>query len=284
MLRTLAALALMLVASPSFGQFAEARNQWNQPVSPFRVVANIYYVGTAGVSAFLITDPKGHILLDGGLPESARLIAGNIQKLGFKLEDVEYLLNSHAHFDHSGGLAELKRLTGARMIACAGDRPALDSGRVDYRDTPPFSAVKVDRVVEDGGEVRIGEAAMTALLTPGHTKGCTSWRTRVFHSGKPMDVVFSCSLTVAGQDLVGDHGYPEAVDDFRSSFAKLRALKADIFLANHGSFFDLEGKRAALEAGDPGAFVRAADLPAYVDRSEAAFNEELARQEAGGSP
>lgn len=284
MLRQLAALALILAASPSFGQFAEARNEWNQPISPFRVAGNIYYVGTAGVGAYLITDPKGHILLDGGLPESAPLIAANIQTLGFKLDDVAYLLNSHAHFDHSGGLAELKRLTGAELVASAGDRPALDSGRIDYRDSPPFSPVEVDRVLDDGEEVRMGDAIMIARLTPGHTKGCTSWSSRVIHQGKPLDVVFSCSLTVAGQDLVGDKGYPGAVGDFRSSFAKFRAMKADIFLANHGSFFDMDRKRAELAAGNADAFVQADELQAYVDRSEAAFNEELARQKAGGAP
>ncbi len=275
---------MALIASPSFGQFEEARNVWNQPIPPFQIVANIYYVGTAGVGAYLITDPKGHILLDGGLPESEPLIAANIRALGFRLEDVDYLLNSHAHFDHAGGLAGLKRLTGARFVASAGDRRELEAGRIDYRESPSFSPVAVDRVIRDGEEVRVGDAVMTARLTPGHTKGCTSWSSRIVHAGKPIDVVFSCSLTVAGQDLVDDRGYPEAVRDFRSSFAKLRAMKADIFLANHGNVFDMDRKRAELTAGKTDAFVGPDDLRAFVDGAEAAFNEELARQKAGGTP
>jgi metallo-beta-lactamase class B len=265
-------------------QTPEQRVEWNQPADPFNIAGNIYFVGTAGLGAFLITDPKGHILLDGGLPESAPLIAANIQALGFKVEDVAYLLNSHAHADHAGGLAELKRLSGAKLVASAGDRPVIEAGEVDFRQAVPFPAVTVDEVVADGGAVRVGDTTMFAHVTPGHTKGCTTWTTKVQHLGKVLDVLFSCSLTVAGQDLVDDRGYPQAVADFTATFAKFKSLKADIFLANHPVFFDMEAKKARLGAGDKQAFVRPDELAVYVTEWQTAFDAELARQKSGGAP
>jgi metallo-beta-lactamase class B len=280
MIRALLAMFVAVsMAAPAVAQTPEERVAWNRPAAPFRVVDNIYSVGTEGIAVFLITDPKGHILLDGGLPESVPLIVENIRALGFRVEDIDYLLNSHAHLDHAGGLAALKRMTGASVVASAGDRPELEAGTISYRESIPFPAVPVDRTIVDGGQVKVGASVMTAHVTPGHTKGCTTWSTTVTHQGSPQRVIFSCSLTVAGQPLVNDRGYPEAVSDFKASFAKFRALPADIFLANHPVFFDMEAKRKRQLAGDANAFVNPADINAYVARFESEFAAELKRQQ-----
>lgn len=280
----LAAAALLWPAAAG-SQSAEQRPIWNRAVEPFRIVGNVHYVGTAELGAFLLTDPAGHVLIDGAMPESAAQIAANIAKLGFRPTDVRVLLVNHAHMDHAGGLAELKRLTGARLLASAGDRPELESGRIAYRDESwPFPAVRVDRTLRDGEQVRVGGTTLTTRLTPGHTRGCTSWTARLREAGRPLDVLFACSLTVAGQPLLGDRLFPTAAADFRRSFAKLRGLRADVFLNFHAGFFDLAAKRERQRAGDPIAFVDRRELGRQLDRAEAAFGAELARQEAGGKP
>ena len=273
------ALATGTLASAVPAQDAQQRLEWNRPAEPFRILGNVYYVGTAGLGPYLVADPKGHVLIDGGLPESAPLIAANIRALGFRPEDVRYLLINHAHFDHSGGLAELKALTGAQLVASAGDKDDLESGRVAGRpELGETAPVKVDRVVDDGATLRLGETKLTAHLTPGHTRGCTSWSLR---SGTKT-VLFACSLSVAGQKLAGDPTYPHAAADFRRSFAKLKAMKADVFLNFHPEFFDLAGRRARQIQGEADAFVDPAELRRQVERAESAFEAELARQQ--GAP
>lgn len=288
MMRPLALLLpLLLAAAPALSQdsgWAAAKREWNVPTTPFRIADNVYFVGTAGLSAYLITDPKGHVLIDGGLPESAALIAGNITKLGFKLKDVRILLINHAHFDHSGGLAELKRLTGAKVLASAGDKGDLEAGRTAGRtDLEPFPAVKVDRVIAQGEHIRLGAIDLTTLMTPGHTRGCTSWTLRVAIGGKPFDMLFACSLSVADQDLTGrSAAYPQAADDFRRTFALLRTIRADIFVNFHPNAFDMEAKRARLTAGDPLAFVDPGELGRRVDAAQSGFEKELAEQAKAG--
>lgn len=268
-------MAAMAPSTAALAQNAEQRIAWNRPAEPFRLVDNVYYVGTQGLSAFLITDPKGHVLIDGGLPESAALIANNIRKLGFDLKDIRYLLINHAHYDHSGGLAALKLETGAQLLASAGDRPSLEAGRTAGRpDLDGFPGVSVDREIEDGEMIRLGAIRLTAMLTPGHTPGCTSWLLR----GAERSILFACSLTVAGQNLVDDPAYPQAAADFRRTFARLRNSEADVFVNFHPDFFDLETKRARQLAGDAFAFVDAAELSRQVDRAERMFEEELAQQ------
>ncbi len=281
MLRATAALlslALLGAAPPQASGWAKQRAEWNVPTEPFRLIGNVHYVGTAGVSAFLITDPKGHVLIDGGLEESAPLIARNIRALGFKVEDVKILLNNHAHFDHAAGLAELKRLSNARLLASAGDKPDLEAGRTAGRpDLEPFASVGVDQVIADGEHVRLGAIDLVTRLTPGHTRGCTSWTMRVREGGKPLDMLFACSLSVADQPLAGDAVYPNAARDFRATFAKLRKLKADVFVNFHPVGFGFEAKRAKLKAGDPLAFVDRGELKRQVDAAEKGFEGELAK-------
>lgn len=279
----LAAVGLGL-AFPASAQLGDQREAWNRPTEPFRIAGNVHYVGTEALGAFLITTPAGHVLIDGALPESADQIAANVRRLGFRVEDVKYLLISHAHLDHAGGLARLKALSGAKLLASAGDQPELESGKIAYRKSWDFPAVKVDRVIRDGERFRIGGTTMTAHLTPGHTKGCTSWSARTEHDRRPIDVMFACSLTVAGQPLAGDAGYPSAAADFRESFAKLKRLKADVYVTFHTGFFDMEEKRKRLTAGDTAAFIDPAELQRRVATAEAAFETEYARQRAGGKP
>jgi len=279
-MRTLILLASALAMTASSGalaQSAEQRAKWNGPREPFRITGNLYYVGTSGLSAYLITGPRGHVLIDGALPESAPLIAANIRKLGFKLSDVKYLLSNHSHVDHAGGLAELKRLTGARMVSSAADKPDLEAGTTIGRtDIADFPAVKVDRVIGDGDRLTLGPIALTAILTPGHTKGATSWMTRIGNR----NVIFTSSISVAGQNLVNNKDYPNSAADFRASFAKLRALKADIFLSFHAEAFALDEKRAKAQAGAADAFVDPGELSRQVDLAEKAFDATLAKQHA----
>lgn len=278
------AVAGLCIAGAAAAQSASQREVWNRPMEPFRIADNVHYVGTEGLGAFLIATPKGHVLIDGALPESAEQIAENIRRAGFRVEDVKYLLISHAHLDHAGGLARLKALSGAALLASAGDAPELNSGKIAYRQGLDFPAVTVDRVVRDGEQIRIGDTVMTAHVTPGHTKGCTSWSAKVRHNGKPIEMLFACSLTVAGQPLLGDAGYPDAAADFRSSFAKLKRLKADIYVTFHSEFFDMEAKRRRTAAGDAAAFIDGGELQRRVAAAETAFEKEYARQQATAAP
>lgn len=196
------------------------------------------------MSSFLVVTPSGSILLDGALPETAPQIEKNIAKLGFRLADVKYLLNSHAHYDHAGGLAQLKRDSGAQLVVSRADGATIESGR--GADLP---AVHVDRFVEDGGKVELGGAVMTAVLTPGHTKGCTTWTMPVTVAGKTLHVVFYCSTSVVDK-LKGNRDYPQIAADYRRSFDILAKLPCDVFLAPHAGQFHMDEKRAKLAAGE----------------------------------
>ena len=287
-----AACALMLcgIASAAADDpFAQTRMDWNRPHQPFRVIGNVYYVGAAGVSAFLIRTPAGDILTDGGLPESAPLIEKNIRALGVKLSDVKILLNSHAHFDHAGGLAKLKRDIGARLIASAADKPILEKGRIGFGPsaTDPFPPVKVDRAVKDGDTVDLGGVTLTAHVTPGHTPGCTDWTMPIVAGGQNHTVIFFCSLTVAGNPLVNNKAYPGIAADYKASFAKLKKIDADIFLAPHAEQFGLAKKVATLQADEknkvmnaPNPFIDKGEFHRVVGAMEKDFDAELAKQQA----
>ena len=282
MLRLFFAFAFLAVPAATFAQ--DQRAEWNRPMAPFRIIGNVYYVGTAGLGAYLVTGSDGHVLIDGGSEESAPQIAANVRRLGFRLEDVRYLLINHAHWDHAGGLAELKRLTGGRLVASAADAPDLAQGTNPYRDDlGRFAPVAVDQRIGDGETLSVGALSLTAHLTPGHTRGCTSWTTEAREGERSYRVMFACSLTVAGQPLVGDRRYPQAAEDFRRSYDRLGAMRADIFLGFHGNQFGLEEKRARLAAGDPLAFVDPGELQAQVARARAAFDAELERQRSAAA-
>ncbi len=283
MTRIILAIGLVL-ASPAAAQQPAAMSgwpaDWYRAAEPATILPNVHSVGSEGISAFLVTGPAGHVLIDGGLPENAPMIAANIRKLGFRLEDIRYLLINHAHFDHAGGLAELKRQTGATLVASRRDAPDLAAGQALARpDQPGVPPVKVDRIVGEGGEVTLGPIRLVAHLTPGHTPGATSWSmTTPGPDGHPVKVLFASSLTVAGLTLPSHPGYPEAAADFRRTFAALRRMQADVFLTFHPSRFGLPEKLAKLKAGDKAAFVDPGELPRRLAEAERDFAAESAKQ------
>lgn len=284
MKRVLISLVLALAAVAPTAH-ADTPDSWTKPIRPYRVVGNIYYVGSEGLSAWLITSSEGHVLLDSGpSAEGAKLIERNITTLGFQLADVKILINSHAHYDHAGGMAQLKAdIPTAKVWASRGDAPALEKGQ-HFGDNDngltPFPAVKVDKGFGDEQKLKLGETTLIAHITPGHTIGCTSWTTAVTEKGRPLNVTFPCSLSVAGNVLVGNKTYRDIVADYRSSFVKLRAIPTDVMLPAHEEQGDLLAKRQKLLRGDPNAFVDPTELSRFVDAYEAQFNQELARQQA----
>ncbi|MHA6687255.1 subclass B3 metallo-beta-lactamase [Mesorhizobium sp. A556] len=279
-MRKIPVSALALAFSISIGACAIAAPPaiWSQPTKPFKITDNIYYVGTRGLASYLLVSDGQAILLDGTLAENAGPIEDNIKALGFKLEDVKIILNSHAHYDHAAGTAQLKRDTGAIFMAMEQDRRALESGTPEG-DTNygiiRFPAVKVDKVLHDGDVVALGELRMTATLTPGHTKGCTTWSLRDTDEGTERQVIFPCSVSIAGNALVGNKGYPGIVADFRTSFERLGAMKADIVLPSHPQVTGLFERKAKLDAGDKAAFVEPGLLHDIVEQSRIAFEKEL---------
>lgn len=278
---------LGLIASLAAGGSALAQSppSWTAPHEPFKIADNFYYVGTAGIASYLLTTPKGHILIDGATPTSAKMIEGNIAKLGFKPADVKILLNTHAHFDHSGGLADLKADTGAKLYAAAGDRQALETGTyVGSEDVKAFAfkPVKVDHILKDGEQVSLGGTTLTAHMTPGHTAGCTTWTFPLKVDGAKRQALLYCSTSVAANRLVSrakGPQYPGIVAAYENTFARLKTMKADVFLAPHAEQFGLAEKRAKLVAGKPNPFVDPGELQRVVAASEAAFRTELAKQQ-----
>ena len=275
-------LALLALAQAGAARADDPAN-WSKPIRPYRVVGNIYYVGSEGLSAWLISSSEGHVLLDSGpSPAGAKLIEANIQSLGFKLSDVKILINTHAHFDHAGGLAQLKADTGAKLWASRLDAPALEKGQHfgDNENGPtPFAPVKVDKTFGDGQKLKLGETTLIAHLTPGHTIGCTTWTTQVIERDRPLNVTFNCSTSVAGNVLVGNKTYKTIVSDYRAAFATLKALPTDVMLPSHEEQGHLLDKRRKMLSGDVNAFVDSTELSRYADASQQAFETELARQQ-----
>jgi metallo-beta-lactamase class B len=233
--------------------------KWTDPQAPFRLAGPIYYVGTAELAAFLIHTPQGHILIDGGSPETAPMIQKSITDLGFKIEDIRILLTTQAHFDHVGTHAHFKKLSGARVEAMAGDDKLLrDGGKSDYlfANDPKFyfPRMAVDRVLKDGDIVTIGGIRLTARHTPGHTPGSATYLMDINEGGKAYKVVFAASTSVnPGTRLVKDPSYPTILEDYRKTFGILESLKPDIFVSGHGSFFGLQRKRATMKEDSPAA-------------------------------
>ena len=256
--------------------------EWTAPQKPFRIVGDTYYVGTQELAAYLIASPKGDVLIDGTLEKNVPQIEANIRALGFKLSDIRLILNTHAHFDHAAGIAQLKKDTGARFAASAGDKPILESGTISFGPTADmhYPPVKVDQVVKDGETLSAGDVRITAHLTPGHTPGCTSWTWNVSEGGKSYRVIDICSVSVAGNPLVNNKAYPGIVSDYRASIARLKAIHADVFLAPHAGFYDPQARLAARKPGGPNPFIDSGALRSFMTKADAAFETELARQQA----
>jgi len=268
-------------------QYTKATPEWNQPVKPFRIIGNIYYVGASEVSSFLITTPKGHILLDSGFAETVPLIAAGINQLGFKIEDVKVLINSHAHYDHAAGLAQLKRLTGAQLMLSEPEAALVaNGGKGDFQwgDKFTYEPAMADRLLKDKDQVDLGGVTMIARLTPGHTRGCTTWLMKVTEGGKSYDVVFIGSTTAPEYVLVNNSKYPNIVSDYEYTFRLLRSLHCDVFLGPHGSFFHLKEKAARLARGvSPNPFIEGKSYREFLDRTEKDFLDLVSKQKTQNS-
>ncbi|RTL73286.1 MAG: subclass B3 metallo-beta-lactamase [Hyphomicrobiales bacterium] len=268
---------------PSLTDAIKARYAaWNAPTEPFKIIGNVHYVGTNGLASYLITSPAGHVLVDTGLREANPQIKANIAKLGFQLADVKVLLNTHAHFDHTAGLADLKAETGAQMVAGEVDKPLLEGGYYPNNSDPRlrFEPVKVDRTVKTGDVVEIGPIRMTAISTPGHSPGCTSWSLNVKDGDATRSVLIFCSATVALNRLVGTPTHATIVDDYRKTFAWAKTVSPDVFLAPHPEMYGMAEKRALMGEGKPNPFVDKAAFGAYIAKLEAAFEDGLKKQQA----
>ena len=265
---------------------AQAQDDWTEPFPAFRIAGNLYYVGSKGLANYLITTPQGHILINSDLEANVPLIRTSIESLGFKFTDVKILLISHAHWDHDAGSDMIKKLTGAKYMVMDADVPVVESGgKSDFQygndPTNLYPPTKVDRVLRDGDEVKLGDAVLTARLTPGHTKGCTTWTMKVKDSGKTSDVVIVGSPNVnPGYKLVGNSLYPRIAEDFERTFQVLKSLPCDYFLGAHGAYFDMETKYVQLKAGVSTAFIDPVGYKNYVADRERAFRKELAKQKS----
>ena len=237
------------VAGPAFAEACEGKDGWDDPAPPVRIHANTYLVGTCGISAILITGDAGHVLIDGGTEKGADLIARNIRRLGFRLADVRLLLHSHEHIDHVGGISRLQQLTGARLIASPAAAAVFQTGAAGSGDPqagmhPPFAAARVDRLVQDGEPVRLGNLQLTALATPGHTPGALTWHWGACDGGVCRRIVYADSLSVVSRDDYRFSDHPDYVAAFRAALAKVAALECDILLTPHPSASDMTNRVA----------------------------------------
>ena len=278
------ALALLLAASGRLS--AQNPPDWTEPFPPFRIAGNLYYVGSKGLANYLITTPQGHILINSDLEANVPLIEASIAKLGFKFSDVKILLINHAHWDHDAGSAKVKQLTGAKYMVMEGDVPVVESGgKADfqYGSDPAllYPPARVDRVLHDGDKVTLGDAVLTAHLTPGHTKGNTTWALAVRDGEKTYNAVIIGSPNVnPGYRLVDNPKYPTIAEDYERTFRVLKSLPCDLFLGAHGSYFGLEKKYAGMKAGAANPFVDGKGCAAFVSQKEGEYRAELQKQRA----
>ncbi len=297
-LRWLAAVLALLapVALVAFSKWREATKNGGQlAAEPFRVAGNLYYVGANDVASFLLTGPEGHVLIDGGYPGTPPLIMASIAQLGFDIRDVKVLLNSEPHYDHAGGLAELQRASGAELWASEDSARAIASGGDDPSATflpmkifvwvglTRYPAARVDHRFQDGETIRLGPIQLTAHITGGHTRGCTSWSFAVHEGERELNVVSACSFTLLpGMSLVEPENYPGIRADFQRSFRVLRSLPVDIWVTSHARAFGryrkfLERARAE-DPVDP--FIDRDGYLSYIDSAEVRFRKLLADQQA----
>jgi len=252
---------------------------WSEPATPVHIAGNIYFVGTNELAMYLFPSPAGHILLDSGFEESVPVVKANVERLGYRFEDIKILLASHAHADHVGGHALVKKLTGARVVAMAEDAPLLRAGgggplALDMTWAP----VVPDQVIHDGAVIELGGTKLVAHLTGGHTPGATTWTTTVQDAGRSLAVVFFSSATLFDEVPLKDNpAYSTIADDLTRSYAFWHAVPCDIFLAPHGSFFDLDAKRTrALRGETPNPFIDPTGWKKLIDAQEAIFRRRLA--------
>ncbi len=248
---------------------ALSQNGSDDPFPAHRVMDNLYFVGTAGLGTFLITTPEGHILINTDFERTIPLIEQNMETLGFDLADIRIILGSHAHGDHQAADVFLRERTGAQIMIMEEDVAGWQRMMRADRDIP------IDRVLHDGEKVTLGGTTLVAHRTPGHTRGCTSWGMEVEEDGETYNALIVCSFGVnPGYVLIDNPNYPDIAEDYRATFAKARAMPVDVFVASHGSFYDLPAKYEMLrrrKAGDPNPFIDHAGFQAYVDLKEQQF-------------
>jgi metallo-beta-lactamase class B len=275
------ALALALAAAVMLAQGVD-----NQAVEPFKIAGNLYFVGASDISSYLVATPAGHVVIDAGYEATVPQIERNIRALGFKVEDVRVLLNTQAHYDHAAGFAQLKKDTGAQLMIAEGDAEVIERGGMkdfSFGDAHPFPAAKVDRRLKDGDTVTLGKMTLHAHVTPGHTRGCTTWAFAVTENNRELHVVDMCGLTVLDTThLVGNALYPGIVADYERTFEAMRKIPVDIFIGAHPSYYGGAEKAAKLKAnpGGPNPFVDPEGYQRYIDAGEKRFRDALAREKA----
>jgi metallo-beta-lactamase class B len=275
---------LLLLASFTSAQdlnnYQSLLKAWNQPVKPFQIIGNIYYVGTNNLACYVVKTNAGLILLDTAMQESGPLVRANVEALGFKLKDIKIMLSSHAHFDHVAGHADMKAATGAKVYAMKADAEILESGgQKGFHPIPPYyKPIKVDKLLEDGATVRLGDVAMTAHLTPGHTEGNTAWTMKVTENGKTYNVVFTSSMSInPGVKMVNNPTWAGVAAAYAQSFAKLKTLPCDVFLGPHAPFFDMEKKVKKLGA-QPNPFLDPAGFRQFIAMNEKSYHAQIQRE------
>jgi metallo-beta-lactamase class B len=273
-----------LLAEERPSSCAECPN-WNVPQQPFKIYGNSYYVGTHGLASILITSQAGHVLIDGALPESAPQIAANIRSLGFRVEDIKLIVNSHVHFDHAGGIAELQRLSGARVVGSKWTADVMRKGAVP-RDDPQFGVIipiaRIPHVetFKDGETLSAGAVTVTAHLTPGHTPGGTSWSWRSCENSRCLNLVYADSLTPVSADgflFTRSTEYPDAVDDFQRSYSFLNTTPCDILITPHPDFSNL-WQRLEQHKSNPDALIDAGACRALAKSSRERLKKRLATE------
>jgi metallo-beta-lactamase class B len=283
-----AALSFVFASLPARTQdlsdYKSLVEAWNKPVKAFRMISNIHYVGTNFLACYLITTPAGHILIDTGMQESGPLVRANIEALGFKLSEIKIILSSHSHFDHVAGHADMKAATGAQVYALEADAVILESGGAkSFNPLTPYKPVKVDKSLKDGEVVRLGNAALTAHLTPGHTEGNTTWTTTVEEGGKKYDVVFVGSMSInPGVRMVNNAKWPKIDEAYARSFQVLKSLPCDVFLGPHGVFFDIEKKMSLMTNGaKSNPFIDPEGYRNYIASYEKSYRDQILQEERG---
>lgn len=253
--------------------------KWEEPAEPVRIVGPIYFVGTKGLGAFLFTTSEGHILMNTGMPSSGPMIVDSIRKLGFKPEDIKIMINGHAHIDHAGAFAFMKKLTGAQLAVMKDDVAAVESGDRDdfkYGNDFAYEGVKVDRVLRDGDTVKLGDVLLTAYHTPGHTRGATTWIANLVVDGKAYVVAFPDGAGFnPGYRVAKDPSYPGITDDYRNTHHALEMIKPDIWLAQHNEYYDLEGKRKRAETEGVNAWIDPEGYRRFIAGKKRAFEDEV---------
>ena len=267
----LATLGPMSISA--LAQTEQDRTQDRVAFPAHKMIGNIYYVGTGTLNSYLITTPQGHILINTNFEDTVPLLRASVEKLGFTLTDIKIILGSHAHGDHMQADAIVKELTGgATVMAMEQDVPALKAMKA-----PSGKAHPIDRVLKDGEQVTLGSTTLTAHLTPGHTRGCTTWTMRIQDGGRTHEVLIACGGLQEDARLVNNKNYPEIADDFGRSIKKFKTLPAEVFLGAHSWFFDLAGKYKRL-GGATNPYIDPAGYKAWVDNMEKNYNTSLAEQ------